>query len=785
MKSQTKKKMIQVQSVFPYIVFIIGCFVCHSPVFAQNGIQINPSKIYFTGTKSFYSIDPVSRLQKRKMVYQNGAFCGISPSPEWTVLYQPTGESFEARMRGSIYQNWLETRNGEPAGFNKETGFYEYLVQNMQGKYDFSGRRVGIDLPPARKLFAGIKTSAHLSSSNIEKRKTLFAPVRTNQPRAFASSEGIWKQLVILVNFSNTSPYYSQNDFHELFNGKNYHLFGSQGSVKEYFEEVSHGKLKVFSTVTTWITLPYPKSYYGKNNGNLKDMNVREMVKQAIDILDQQGFDFSDFDGNKDGWIDSICIIHQGEGEEAGGNPDSIWSHKWALESPIIKDGIAIQAYYTVPEVYYGQISTIGVICHEMGHFLGLPDLYDTDYSSAGIGVWGLMGYGAWNKGGRCPAHFCSWSKAYLGWIELETPQNNEGELYLGEIKETHKALILTTKNRFEYFLLEYRSQYGFDQGLPSSGLLIWHIDESRANNNQEGAYFIALEQADGRFDLEKNLNYGDQGDPWPGSSHSYTFDSYSKPSTLLNDGSVTDIGLYNISVQNEKVYFYYKSINSILKQSVIITNASNHTLTLYQIQKKEDSSWLEVNFYNPVTLKAQESVTVTLVAKTYGLDQENYHEVLQVITDQANVATPKIDVFLTIFSPQIEIKGQIFYENQPLEGVEIIGFPKKIKTNPLGFFSYKVPYGWSGHIRFFKQGFTFDPNEEDFEFVKTNIFLRISVSMQGSPINHDNPFSGGGAGGCSLSPSFQQDSFQSFLGYWIPFLFLFGVLMLRRKYSP
>ena len=67
---------------------------------------------------------------------------------------------------------------------------------------------------------------------------------------------------------------------------------------------------------------------------------------------------------------------------------------------------------YTIQPELYGtgtSISTIGVFAHEFGHALGLPDLYDTDYTSEGVGNWSLMAGGSWNysggNGGNRPAH--------------------------------------------------------------------------------------------------------------------------------------------------------------------------------------------------------------------------------------------------------------------------------------------------------------------------------------------------------------------------------------------
>ena len=49
-------------------------------------------------------------------------------------------------------------------------------------------------------------------------------------------------------------------------------------------------------------------------------------------LLDASGFDFHTVDGDADGWVDGLTIIHAGGGEENSGNdPNYIWSHAWSL----------------------------------------------------------------------------------------------------------------------------------------------------------------------------------------------------------------------------------------------------------------------------------------------------------------------------------------------------------------------------------------------------------------------------------------------------------------------
>ncbi len=61
--------------------------------------------------------------------------------------------------------------------------------------------------------------------------------------------------LVILVDFSDNSYSYNQDSFENL-------IFGITGSVREYYDEVSYGRLDINGEVFGWVRLNTPYSYY-------------------------------------------------------------------------------------------------------------------------------------------------------------------------------------------------------------------------------------------------------------------------------------------------------------------------------------------------------------------------------------------------------------------------------------------------------------------------------------------------------------------------------------------
>ena len=168
------------------------------------------------------------------------------------------------------------------------------------------------------------------------------------------------------------------------------------------------------------------------------------------------------------------------------------------------------------------------MLCHEFGHLLGLPELYAPGGAKhEGIGVWGLMGQGTWLGHGDQPPHPEAWSKARLGWVDVETIDHTTLGVTLPAVTRVPRVVKIpaTPGNTQEYYLLENRLREGADAKLPGEGLLVWHVDERvtgfRTAQQNPAHKMLHLVEADGRGDLDRGHaaggNRGDATDPWSG----------------------------------------------------------------------------------------------------------------------------------------------------------------------------------------------------------------------------------------------------------------------------
>lgn len=365
--------------------------------------------------------------------------------------------------------------------------------------------------------------------------------------------------LVLCVDFSD-SP--SQTSISTI----NNRFFSTSNtpplSFLKYFKENSYNKWIPRGEVHGWYRAPNPRTYYINNNWGYGTYpnNSKRLVEDTIDVaLLDPNIDWSLFDTNNNNIIDSIIVVHSGAEAAWSGSTSLFWAHASSMTSTKTVNTVSgtksINRYvFTAEYTFPGASQRIGIDCHEFGHTLNLPDLYDTTNNSNGVGNYSLMGIGCWANNGITPVHLDAWSKYKLGFMDIT--KNPQGLITLNNVETTADAIKYTTSDPKEYFLIENRQKTSFDTYVPADGLLIWRINENKSNNNDKTCYLVGLVQADNLKDLENKVNNGDAGDSFPGSTNKRSFGSTTSPNSILCNSSVRDMTITSISNSSNSMTF-------------------------------------------------------------------------------------------------------------------------------------------------------------------------------------------------------------------------------------
>ncbi|MGB1206065.1 MAG: M6 family metalloprotease domain-containing protein [Chitinophagales bacterium] len=463
--------------------------------------------------------------------HSHGHYCAVQATPDMRTFVQPDGTEFEGYVRGTRAVHYVETTDGYTI-LKDNDGFYKYAISTNDGDLAVTNLKTTSSNERSAQVLTVLNSiDKHLrySEAVLETHSLLHPQPTSGQPQMVFPSTGTRKALLLLVDFPDQAATYNVAAFNNLANQANYNVNGQTGSFRDYYQEISYNQLTINTDVMGWYTAPNNKATYGDDQPGAV---ATDLVRYAVDQAEAGGLDFSQYDGDGDGAVDVVMVIHSGRGAEESGDGDDIWSHRWGLSAggnSVTYDDVLVNDYIIQAEKYGAtNITNIGVLCHEFGHALGLPDLYDTDYSTSGVGGWCLMAGGTWNNSGKTPAQMSAWCKAEMGWTNPTVLTGTQTITNMSYNDSSPTAYRLNTPVSNEYFLLENRQKEGWDQYLPSEGLAIWHIDASQNSNSNEDQRLVNLEAADG----------SDNGTLFPGSTGNTTFNDSSTPNANTYNGN-------------------------------------------------------------------------------------------------------------------------------------------------------------------------------------------------------------------------------------------------------
>jgi M6 family metalloprotease-like protein len=270
-------------------------------------------------------------------------------------------------------------------------------------------------------------------------------------------------------------------------------------NLNHYYKEDSYGTVSFQTGMTpaassSWYTLPNAMTYYGADTVSSDNQLVSDSLQAAYNAgIDLANYKFA-------------IVVHSGNDEAMTHVASDI--HSFTIPGYVFNPAPLVS--YKISTSVVAESDPTGVYCHEAGHLLGLPDLYDLtgqiDPSNNFLGYWEIMALGEWNpnngnplqpKPGTYPSHHSIWSKIELGFVpssrvsvvqpgqsanvtlqNLESPTNGNQSVKI--------PIAANQDGSLTYYLVEMRSKIGiYDQYLPfpsnylGAGILIYKVNES------------------------------------------------------------------------------------------------------------------------------------------------------------------------------------------------------------------------------------------------------------------------------------------------------------------
>lgn len=365
--------------------------------------------------------------------------------------------------------------------------------------------------------------------------------------------------VTFLVDFSDQPAQIDKAKFVDFLHKDGYTEYGNSNSIKGYFYKVSGGKFTFENLLVGYIRANKPKSYYDENVSNSK--KPIELIEEIINTA-AKTVDFSSLTVGITGCVLAVSVLYAGF--PAWGWAKGLWPHS-SLGGLSLKVQNKTFTQYQITNI--GNDLSIGTYLHECCHMvIYLPDLYDYNGTSSGVGTFCIMN----NNAKKIPQPICLPLKArFTSWVSpIDLTVAEKGKTYKIVSNSTSYYAFKYSGSR-EYFYLESAINKGDQSSYMDWGLLIWHSDNDAPDDFLTGTindypqmtaaqhYAVSLEQADGQYHMEKNRGYGHYGDLFQSKGNN-NFNDKTTPNSKWWNGNASGFDLYNISCVGDTMSFVF-----------------------------------------------------------------------------------------------------------------------------------------------------------------------------------------------------------------------------------
>ena len=302
-------------------------------------------------------------------------------------------------------------------------------------------------------------------------------------------------QLTVLVAFNDRA--FKGNEtatiqqWNKILNAENLTEAPFKGSVHDYFLAQSYGDFNVTFDLQYMVVSGNAAKYASTD---VDDENSQYLVQDVMEILKTRNIDWSRYDWNGDGFINQLLIIYAGHGMNDYSGSDLIWPHQWWMSErlkdrqqdvycdpiPVTSGDIQykVDCYCALSELNRkNDYGSFGTICHEYSHCFGFPDFYYGRGTQV-VSGWDLMDSGNYNGNGYCPCGYSAHERMLMGWLTpIKLASETSVTAMPALIDEPRAYIICNDAHSDECYMIENRQQRGWDESLPGSGLIVFHVD--------------------------------------------------------------------------------------------------------------------------------------------------------------------------------------------------------------------------------------------------------------------------------------------------------------------